>query len=83
MIRDALMWRPSAGVKEHQVFLSRNRPLVEAGDPTTLKGVILNGENVFYIPEGFLAEGRRYYWRIDGGLGEQAVRGDIWEFKTL
>lgn len=74
-----LSWTAAAGITSHDVYFGEDYDTVKNAD--TASSVYRGRQNATTFDPGTLAEGKVYFWRIDGVNGTP-VTGGVWRFAT-
>jgi len=86
VMRDvALSWVPGEFAATHDVYFGTSFDDVSAADRSNPLGVLVSqGQaDASYDPEGLLALGQTYYWRVDevnAAPDNTIFKGDVWSF---
>lgn len=81
---EVLSWTPGRFASLHNVYFGTSFEDVNAADADSPRNVLasLEQEETVYDPEGDLAYGQTYFWRVDevNAADGTVYRGDVWSF---
>jgi hypothetical protein len=73
-----LIWSSGVGAVLHNVYISTDKALVDARDPSVANMFMMY--NTF--DPGALTPGTTYYWAVDEFTGLATISGATWSFET-
>jgi hypothetical protein len=84
---EILTWTPGEFASTHNLYFGTSFDDVNAGGVANPQGVLVSeGQDAnSYNPEGVLAFGQTYYWRVDevnGAPDRAVIPGEIWSFEV-
>ncbi len=73
-----LSWTAGKDAIMHDVYFGTDKAAVEAGDPSTFKGKLMDAS----LDPGPLEIGTTYYWKVDEFAVVATNPGPLWSFRT-